>query len=207
MGYYISVIRYEQLRGVFVDPTNTYGVAMPGELLDKLFVAAMQHNENSLIDTNVIEKLERKQTDDMLIVRWAAKLPYYSRSTLEEVYFRRYQAGLIYKPSAQLLVIYSDADAISNREFTHSPDSPPINLFYYPMLLTTTAMWKQLGIKRNYTVALLSKEGAVNLLQLEPLIVQHVLWTDEYELPPLSVDAINKTIVEIKQGLSAERER
>jgi len=37
--------------------------------------------------------------------------------------------------------------------------------------------------------------------------VPHILWTDEYDLPPLSVDAINKTINEIKESITPQRSR
>jgi len=56
-------------------------------------------------------------------------------------------------------------------------------------------------------VAFLPKDGAIELLRLQPIVVQHVLWTDEYELPPLSVDAINRTISTIQESLQHTLER
>lgn len=201
------MINYEGRRDILYDPNNKYGFVLSSGLFDLVIDYAIQRYSDVLIDANVIEKFEQEQIDDKLSIRWTTKVHYYEpQETIEDKYYKRYQAGLIYKPDS-LLVIYSDSDSIRYWDIVSSQDAPPLNMSFYPMLFTTAVMWKQLGIKGNYKVALLSKEGAVKLLQLEPLIVQHVLWTDEYELSPLSADAINKTIVEIKQGLSAERER
>jgi len=46
----------------------------------------------------------------------------------------------------------------------------------------------------------LGKQATAELLELKPIIVQHILWTDEYELPPLSVSAINKTYDFVNQN-------
>lgn len=197
-----------QRQNLFYDLKGKYGVVVPGNLMDELFNYAMQHNENRLIDANIIEKLEREQVDDILSVRWSTRYIFYNwEPTLEETYYKRYQSGLIYKPNAQLLVIYSDSEVISGGDLSTSSDKPLIDLTSFPMLFTTTAMWKQLGIKGNHMTAYLSKDGAIELLQLKPLIVPHILWTDEYDLPPLSVDAINKTINEIKESITPQRSR
>lgn len=201
-----------QRQNLFYDLKGKYGVVVPGNLMDELFNYAIQKNADTLIDANIIEKLEREQVDNILSVRWSiTSLSRYNlynwEPTLEETYYKRYQSGLIYKPNAQLLVIYSDSDVISGGDLSTSSDKPLIDLTYFPMLFTTTAMWKQLGIKGNYMTAYLSKDGAIELLQLKPLIVPHILWTDEYDLPPLSVDAINKTIDEIKESITPQRSR
>jgi len=152
-----------QRQNLFYDLTGKYGVVVPGNLMDELFDYAIQKNADTLIDANIIEKLEREQVDNILSVRWSiTSLSRYNlynwEPTLEETYYKRYQSGLIYKPNAQLLVIYSDSDVISGGDLSTSSDNPLIDLTYYPMLLTTTAMWKQLGIKGNYMTAYLSKD-------------------------------------------------
>jgi len=82
--------------------------------MDELFNYAIQKNADTLIDANIIEKLEREQVDNILSVRWSTRYHLYKwEPTLEETYYKRYQSGLIYKPNAQLLVIYSDSDVIS----------------------------------------------------------------------------------------------
>ena len=191
-----------QRQNLFYDLKGKYGVVVPGNLMDELFNYAIQKNADTLIDANIIEKLEREQVDDILSVRWSTRYNFYNwEPTLEETYYKRYQSGLIYKPNAQLLVIYSDSDVISGGDLSTSSDKPLIDLTYFPMLFTTTAMWKQLGIKGNYMTAYLSKDGAIELLQLKPLIVPHILWTDDYELPPLSVSKINNGIETIRDAI------
>ena len=195
-----------QRQNLFYDLKGKYGVVVPGNLMDELFNYAMHLNENRLIDANIIEKLEREQVDDILSVRWSTRHIFYNwEPTLEETYYKRYQSGFIYKPNAQLLVIYSDSEVISGGGLSTSSDKPLIDLTSFPMLFTTTAMWKQLGIKGNYMTAYLSKDGAIELLQLKPLIVPHILWTDEYDLPPLSVSKINNGIEILRDAIVRNR--
>jgi len=201
------MINYEGRRDILYDPNNKYGFVLSSGLFDLVIDYAIQRYSDVLIDANVIEKFEQEQIDDKLSIRWTTKVHYYEpQETIEDKYYKRYQAGLIYKPDS-LLVIYSDSDSIRYWDIVSSQDAPPLNMSFYPMLFTTAVMWKQLGIKGNYKVAFLPKDGAIELLRLQPIVVPHILWTDEYDLPPLSVDAINKTINEIKESITPQRSR
>jgi len=51
----------------------------------------------------------------------------------------------------------------------------------------------------------LGKHATAEILELIPIIVLHILWIDENELPPLSVSAINKTYDFVNQNKEQPR--
>ena len=72
------MIEYMQRQNLFYDLKGKYGVVVPGNLMDELFNYAIQKNADTLIDANIIEKLEREQVDDILSVRWSTRYNLYN---------------------------------------------------------------------------------------------------------------------------------
>jgi len=166
----------------------------------------MYPNKDSVLNSSIIEKLEQEQIEDKYILRWTAKL----NQSVEkegvwmdaEDVFRRYQSGYIYTPNAfgktGLVVLFTDHGAI----FNNSDDLPST-------LHTTAYMWYN-GFspfsKPGNILAFAANPVSRVLLDLQKIIVPHIVWTDKYELPLLSVSVINKGIEIIRENIARQFE-
>ena len=148
-----------------------------------------------VLSLTVFEKYELEQIDDKQVMRFTARKHFRDGSILDrDDPYIRYQTGFIYKPS--LLILYSDIGELTQQTISLNP-----------MHATAAYIWQQMYSKlpRKLQVACLGKQATAELLELKPIIVQHILWTDEYELPPLSVSAINKTYDFVNQNKEQPR--
>jgi len=84
----------------------------------------------------------------------------------------------------------------------------------YPVLFSSITIWQEIIVPEiryqplgnTYAVAILSKSGAQDLLELPKIIVDTVLWTDDYELPQLKVSAINDTCESLATAIERMQE-
>jgi len=178
---------------------------LPREYYGHIYVTPLMYpNKDYVLNSSIIEKLEQEQIDDKYILRWTAKL---NRSVAKEGewmnaedVFRRYQSGYIYTPNAfgktGLVVLFTDYGAISN---SNNSDGLPSTLH------TTAYMWYN-GFspfsKPGNILAFAAKPVSRVLLDLQKIIVPHIVWTDKYELPPLSASVVNKAVETIRDSIA-----
>jgi len=166
-----------------------YGLLINVGYLQKL----IQYSDN-IVDANVIEKLEQEQIDDKYILRWTASIDTF-RSTLftEENMFSRAQSGLIYVPNALhntgLLTLFTTHGEIG---FYHQDRLSGI--------WTTAHIWyNEIPYSKQPHVAIcIAPPLTQALFGIQSVYVPRMLWTNEYELPPLSVSTINNGISILK---------
>lgn len=174
---------------------------LPREYYGHIYVTPLMYpNKDYVLNSSIIEKLEQEQIDDKYILRWTAKL---NQSVVKEGewmdaedVFRRYQSGYIYTPNAfgktGLVVLFTDYGAILNST-----------------LHTTAYMWYN-GFspfsKPGNILAFAANPVSRVLLGLQKIIVPHIVWTDKYELPPLSASVINKGIETIRDSIARQLE-
>ena len=144
-------------------------------------------------DTNVIEKLEQEYIDDKYILRWTAIMENEEELRLDGV--KRTQSGLIYVPNAfgkqRLVVFFTDKNKV---------DSSGI--------WTTAHIWyNEIPYSKQQHVAIcIAPPLTQTLFGLQEVVLPHMLWTDKYELPPLSVSVINKGIEIIRENIARQFE-
>lgn len=159
-----------------------------------------QINFGNVADYNSIEKLEQEQIDDKYILRWTARfdksLIDWNRELQEKKIFRRAHSGLIYKPrvfgETGMLVLFTDWGFIL--EYSYD------NLL---TTLTTARIWynKIPYSKQPHIVVSVASPVSQVLFDLPEVIVPHLIWTNKYELPPLSAVAIESGINTLKKAI------
>jgi len=180
---------------------------LPREYYGHIYVTPLMYpNKDYVLNSSIIEKLEQEQIDDKYILRWTAKL---NQSVAKEGVwmdaedvFRRYQSGYIYTPNAfgktGLVVLFTDHGAIFNNS-----DNLPSTLH------TTAYMWYN-GFspfsKPGNILAFAANPVSRVLLDLQKIIVPHIVWTDKYELPPLSASVVNKAVETIRDSIARQLE-
>jgi len=149
---------------------------------------------SDLIDANVIEKLEQEHIDDKYILRWTALL----ESNMSQTGgFLRRQSGLIYTPNVfgkqGLVVFFTDRYGITEK---YAEDLSTV--------WTTAYMWyTQIPYsKQDHIVVCTACPVTQVLFGLQDVVVPSLLWTDKYELPPLSINAINNGLSIIKREVT-----
>ena len=153
----------------------------------------LAYSDSLLVDTNVIEKLEQEYIDDKYILRWTAIMENEEELRLDGV--KRTQSGLIYVPNAfgkqGLVVFFTDKNKV---------DSSGI--------WTTAHIWyNEIPYSKQQHVAIcIAPPLTQTLFGLQEVVLPHMLWTDKYELPPLSVSVINKGIEIIRENIARQFE-
>ncbi len=177
-------------------PIYGYGLLINVGYLQKL----IQYSDN-IVDANVIEKLEQEQIDDKYILRWTASIDT-SRSTSEENMFSRAQSGLIYVPNALhntgLLTLFTTHGTIG-----------------YKWQGRLSGIWTSAYIwyneipysKQPHIVVFTASPVTQALFGIQSVYVPRMLWTNEYELSPLSVSTINNGISILKSNIERLSQR
>lgn len=167
-------------------PIYGHGLLINVGYLQKL----IQYSAN-IVDANVIEKLEQEQIDDKYILRWTASI-YASRFT-EENMFSRVQSGLIYVPNALhntgLLTLFTTHGEIGYRRQDRLSGIWTSAYIWYNEIPYS---------KQPHIVVFTDSPVTQALFGIQSVYVPRMLWTNEYELPPLSVSTINNGISILK---------
>lgn len=167
-------------------PIYGHGLLINVGYLQKL----IQYSDN-IVDANVIEKLEQEQIDDKYILRWTASI-YASRFT-EENMFSRAQSGLIYVPNALhntgLLTLFTTHGEIGYRRQDRLSGIWTSAYIWYNEIPYS---------KQPHIVVFTDSPVTQALFGIQSVYVPRMLWTNEYELPPLSVSTINNGISILK---------
>jgi len=167
-------------------PIYGHGLLINVGYLQKL----IQYSDN-IVDANVIEKLEQEQIDDKYILRWTASI-YASRFT-EENMFSRVQSGLIYVPNALhntgLLTLFTTHGEIGYRRQDRLSGIWTSAYIWYNEIPYS---------KQPHIVVFTDSPVTQALFGIQSVYVPRMLWTNEYELPPLSVSTINNGISILK---------
>jgi len=167
-------------------PIYGYGLLINVGYLQKL----IQYSDN-IVDANVIEKLEQEQIDDKYILRWTASI-YASRFT-EENMFSRVQSGLIYVPNALhntgLLTLFTTHGEIGYKRQDRLSGIWTSAYIWYNEIPYS---------KQPHIVVFTDSPVTQALFGIQSVYVPRMLWTNEYELPPLSVSTINNGISILK---------
>ena len=167
-------------------PIYGHGLLINVGYLQKL----IQYSDN-IVDANVIEKLEQEQIDDKYILRWTASI-YASRFT-EENMFSRVQSGLIYVPNALhntgLLTLFTTHGEIGDKRQDRLSGIWTSAYIWYNEIPYS---------KQPHIVVFTDSPVTQALFGIQSVYVPRMLWTNEYELPPLSVSTINNGISILK---------
>ncbi len=167
-------------------PIYGHGLLINVGYLQKL----IQYSDN-IVDANVIEKLEQEQIDDKYILRWTASI-YASRFT-EENMFSRVQSGLIYVPNALhntgLLTLFTTHGEIGYKRQDRLSGIWTSAYIWYNEIPYS---------KQPHIVVFTDSPVTQALFGIQSVYVPRMLWTNEYELPPLSVSTINNGISILK---------
>ncbi len=163
-----------------------------GSLINVGYLQKLIQYSDNIVDANVIEKLEQEQIDDKYILRWTASI---SRSTLstEENMFSRAQSGLIYVPNALhntgLLTLFT----------THG-ETGDARQDRLSGIWTSAYIWyNEIPYSKQPHIAVFIASPVTQaLFGIQSVYVPRMLWTNEYELPPLSVSTINNGISILK---------
>lgn len=167
-----------------------YGLLIDVGYLQKL----IQQYSANIVDANVIEKLEQEQIDDKYILRWTANIDA-SRSTsfTEENMFSRVQSGLIYVPNALhntgLLTLFTTHGEIGYKRQDRLSGIWTSAYIWYNEIPYS---------KQPHIVVFTASPVTQALFGIQSVYVPRMLWTNEYELPPLSVSTINNGISILK---------
>jgi len=162
-------------------------------LVNVEYLRGLANSDSLLVDANVIEKLEQEYIDDKYILRWTAIIENEEELRLDGV--KRTQSGLIYVPNAfekqGLAVFFTDKNKV---------DSSGI--------WTTAHIWyNEIPYSKQQHVAIcIAPPLTQTLFGLQEVVLPHMLWTDKYELPPLSVSVINKGIEIIRENIDHQFE-
>lgn len=179
-------------------PIYGYGLLINVGYLQKL----IQYSDN-IVDANVIEKLEQEQIDDKYILRWTASIDT-SRSTLftEENMFSRAQSGLIYVPNALhntgLLTLFTTHGEIGYKRQDRLSGIWTSAYIWYNEIPYS---------KQPHIVVFTASSVTQALFGIQSVYVPRMLWTNEYELPPLSVSTINNGISILKSRIEQLSQR
>jgi len=206
----------------YVWDRNKY-VVMCKEIYINDYETSLKVAPTSVIAPNALENLEFEQIDNKLLCRFALRFNVVNYAQSIDPFVRN-QGGFIYYSglldSADLVVFYTDYDYVKpyayglDKEETkvgHRPRdhyrtlskaarSMAVKHFEHPLLFTGAVLWEQ-AIKHrpsDFVVAVLEE----NYLQLQTVSANTLLWTDQYELPPIPVDTLNKLGDELYEVVS-----
>lgn len=153
--------------------------------------------QRNIIGRDVMEKLEQEQIDNKYVLRWTALLR--RPDLLRDDGVARTQAGLIYEPDeeAGLLVLFTDA-------YGNLEDSAGHLVDYIDILTTANIWYKEIPYsKQKYLVVCVTAPLSKELFGLQDIVIPNMLWTDEYELPPLSASVIHQGFDIIKNKVDS----
>jgi len=162
-------------------------------LVNVEYLRELANSDSLLVDANVIEKLEQEYIDDKYILRWTAIIENEEELRLDGV--KRTQSGLIYVPNAfgkqGLVVFFTDKNKVNSSG-----------------IWTTAHIWyNEIPYSKQPHVAIcIAPPLTQTLFGLQEVVLPHMLWTDKYELPPLSVSVINKGIEIIRENIARQFE-